>query len=61
MSFFSLTLSYHQIEEGTCLLSSKTGSDVGGLYNQGFSGVHHFEMKPILGKLRNNRIQIVRI
>ena len=33
------------------MLSSKTGSDVGGLYNQGFEvEVHHFEMKPLLGK-----------
>ncbi|GAB1600758.1 uncharacterized protein LOC106869508 [Argonauta hians] len=38
----------YQIREGTCMLSSKTGSDVGGLYNQGFAQVHHFELKPFL-------------
>ena len=38
-----------QIQDGTCILSSKTGSDVGGLYNQGLQEVHHFEMKPLLG------------
>ncbi|KAK6195131.1 hypothetical protein SNE40_000617 [Patella caerulea] len=38
----------YQIEEGTCFLSSKTGSDVGGLYYQGLTQVHHFEMKPFL-------------
>lgn len=39
-----------QIQDGTCILSSKTGSDVGGLYNQGLQEVHHFEMKQMLGK-----------
>ncbi|CAH1786524.1 unnamed protein product [Owenia fusiformis] len=38
----------YQIQDGTCLLSSKTGSDVGGLFTQGLSQVHHFEMKPML-------------
>ncbi|XP_062579644.1 CUB and sushi domain-containing protein 2-like isoform X2 [Saccostrea cucullata] len=36
----------YQVKEGTCLLSTKTGSDVGGLISQGTSQVHHFEMKP---------------
>nr|XP_011417151.2 uncharacterized protein LOC105320781 [Crassostrea gigas] len=38
----------YQVSEGTCLLSTKTGSDVGGLLSQGTSQVHHFEMKPHL-------------
>ncbi|XP_048776860.2 uncharacterized protein LOC125681022 [Ostrea edulis] len=38
----------YQVHEGTCLLSTKTGSDVGGLILQGTSQVHHFEMKPHL-------------
>lgn len=38
-----------QISEGTCTLSDKTGSDVGGLYYEGTDEVHHFEMKPLLG------------
>ncbi|KAL5012042.1 hypothetical protein ScPMuIL_010593 [Solemya velum] len=38
----------YQIQDGTCLLSTKTGSDVGGLYNPGLAEVHHFEMKPSL-------------
>ncbi|KAK3087707.1 hypothetical protein FSP39_009442 [Pinctada imbricata] len=38
----------YQTHEGTCLLSSKTGSDVGGLTKQGFGQIHHFEMKPFL-------------
>ena len=38
--------------EGTCILSSKTASDVGGL-NTGLglqAAVHHFDMKPMLGE-----------
>ncbi|ELU16826.1 hypothetical protein CAPTEDRAFT_188385, partial [Capitella teleta] len=40
----------YQIKDGTCKLSDKTGSDMGGLYTgNGFSsGTHHFEMKPML-------------
>jgi len=38
----------YKVVDGTCLLSSKTGSDVGGLYTQGMDEVHHFEMKPQL-------------
>ncbi|XP_046338913.2 uncharacterized protein LOC124120195 [Haliotis rufescens] len=38
----------YQIQDATCMLSSKTGSDVGGLYDQGATQVHHFEMKPFL-------------
>ena len=38
-----------QIQHGRCLLSSKTGSDVGGLSSHGHAQVHHFEMKPLLG------------
>jgi cubilin len=44
----------YQINEGTCILSSKTGSDVGGLYSgplqqtSSEQQVHHFEMKPVL-------------
>ncbi|XP_061188278.1 uncharacterized protein LOC133196384 [Saccostrea echinata] len=47
----------YQVQEGTCLLSTKTGSDVGGLISQGISQVHHFEMKPYLdcgGHLKTN-------
>ncbi|CAG5132135.1 unnamed protein product, partial [Candidula unifasciata] len=36
------------IKDGSCMLSKKTGSDVGKLYNQGLAQVHHFEMKPSL-------------
>ena len=32
------------------MLSQKTSSDVGKLYNQGREQVHHFELKPSLGK-----------
>ena len=39
------------------MLSKKTGSDVGKLYNQGLAQVHHFEMKPILGKFINTDIR----
>ncbi|XP_060071928.1 uncharacterized protein LOC132551801 [Ylistrum balloti] len=38
----------YQIQDGTCLLGTKTGSDVGGLISHGFAQVHHFEMKPFL-------------
>nr|XP_022328504.1 uncharacterized protein LOC111127573 [Crassostrea virginica] len=46
----------YQVNEGTCLLSTKSGSDVGGLVSQGTSQVHHFEMKPHLdcGGLRES-------
>ncbi|XP_076436148.1 uncharacterized protein LOC143275756 [Babylonia areolata] len=38
----------YQIRNGSCLLSSTTGSDVGRLYYQGQAQAHHFEMKPFL-------------
>ncbi|XP_076090760.1 uncharacterized protein LOC143062837 isoform X1 [Mytilus galloprovincialis] len=38
----------YQIQDVKCLLSSKTGSDVGGLTSHGHAQVHHFEMKPYL-------------
>ncbi|XP_025113966.1 uncharacterized protein LOC112575994 isoform X2 [Pomacea canaliculata] len=38
----------YQIQNGTCLLSAATGSDVGRLYYQGQQQAHHFEMKPFL-------------
>ncbi|KAL3871672.1 hypothetical protein ACJMK2_039656, partial [Sinanodonta woodiana] len=36
----------YQITDGTCLLSTVTGSDVGGLYSPPGASAHHFEMKP---------------
>lgn len=38
----------YQIQDGKCLLSSRAGSDVGGLGSYGHAQVHHFEMKPSL-------------
>ncbi|CAG5115193.1 unnamed protein product, partial [Candidula unifasciata] len=38
----------YQIKDGSCMLSKKSGSDVGQLFNQGLVQVHHFEMKPAL-------------
>ncbi|KAH9493250.1 Procollagen C-endopeptidase enhancer 2 [Bulinus truncatus] len=38
----------HQIKDSTCMLSRKTGSDIGKLLHQGLSQVHHFELKPSL-------------
>lgn len=38
----------YQINEGKCLLSTKTSSDVGGLFHQANAQLHHFEMKPYL-------------
>ncbi|KAL8602118.1 hypothetical protein ACOMHN_007387 [Nucella lapillus] len=38
----------YQIRNGSCLLSSTTGSDVGQLYYQGQAQAHHFELKPFL-------------
>lgn len=35
------------------MLSKKTGSDIGKLFHQGLSQVHHFELKPSLGKSFN--------
>ncbi|XP_013379197.1 uncharacterized protein LOC106150688 isoform X2 [Lingula anatina] len=48
----------YQIRDGTCLISAKTGSDIGGLYNQGMAQIHHFEMKPFLecgGELKETK------
>jgi hypothetical protein len=45
-----MTLTSLQVKGGVCSLSSKTGSDVGGLYSDYTQQVHHFEVKPILGK-----------
>jgi hypothetical protein len=41
---------FFQVMDASCLLSTKTGSDVGGLYKQPSVQLHYFEMKPILGK-----------
>ncbi|XP_064650095.1 uncharacterized protein LOC135501749 [Lineus longissimus] len=38
----------YRIMDAACLLSTKTGSDVGGLYKQPSVQLHYFEMKPIL-------------
>lgn len=46
----SVTL-YLQVQQGTCLLSDITGSDIGSLYSgtEYHHETHNFEMKPILG------------
>ncbi|XP_055898470.1 uncharacterized protein LOC106056355 isoform X2 [Biomphalaria glabrata] len=47
MTFVCRSFDY-EIKESTCMLSKKTGSDIGKLFHQGLSQVHHFELKPSL-------------
>uniref|UniRef100_A0A2C9KDN6 Apple domain-containing protein n=1 Tax=Biomphalaria glabrata TaxID=6526 RepID=A0A2C9KDN6_BIOGL len=52
MTFVCRSFDY-EIKESTCMLSKKTGSDIGKLFHQGLSQVHHFELKPSLVSIGN--------